>query len=240
VYTRKCSARHSECQVRFTGRESGFHRESADTMIRHEVLLMYWHVSKTMHGPGAESYGKMIEEFHRLSGGIGEALNGKRTLFMETDLLRRCVLGYLSRQRRPRRGCPTCPNGACKKITVDAKRMRNPVHLSSDGNSPGQQTAASGAINCGVRCIAERYLWPGKPLKAAREAASALSAAILGRKLRKGEAPFKEAEKAAFSSDPKAYFRTLSAPPLELDLNLEVKPKNPSECGSMLLRSVFG
>jgi hypothetical protein len=155
-------------------------------MVRHEVMLMYWHVTKTMHGPGAESNGKMIEELHRLSGGVGDTGNAKRTLFMEADLLRRYILGFLSRQRRPRRGCPTCPDGLCQKLTVDAKKLRNPVHLNAQRVSPEQPTAGAVHINCGTRCIAQRYFWPGDALKEARAAASTLSAAILGHRLKTG------------------------------------------------------
>lgn len=84
VLTRECSASHPECQIRYTGRADGFHRQSHETMVRHEVMLLYWHVTKNMHGPGAEAYGKMIVELHRLSGGVGVTGNTKRTLFMES------------------------------------------------------------------------------------------------------------------------------------------------------------
>ena len=190
IENRECIAFHPECQIRFTGRAAGFHRQSHETMVRHEVMLLYWHVTTNMHGPGAESYGRMIRELHRLSGGVGDAQGAKRTLFMESDLLRRCILGFLSRQRRPRRGCPTCENGLCKNITTDGKRLRNPVRYNTQGISPDQPAPGAVEIDCGARRIADRMFWPGDQMREARAAASTLSASILGHKLHKGEAPF--------------------------------------------------
>jgi len=180
-------------------------------MVRHEVMLLYWHVTKNVHGPGAEAYGKMIAELHRLGGGVGDTGNTKRTLFMEADLLRRCILGFLSRQRRPRRGCPMCEVGLCKNITTDGKRLRNPVHLNAEGVSPEQPTPGAEEIDCGTRRIADRMFWPGDQLREDRAAASALSAAILGHKLQKGEVPFTADRELVFSQVPHAYFGALNA-----------------------------
>jgi hypothetical protein len=42
VFTRCCSEFHDECRIFYTGRADGFHRDTADTMMRHEVILLYW------------------------------------------------------------------------------------------------------------------------------------------------------------------------------------------------------
>lgn len=210
-HTRHCSLFHLQCRLLSTGRAAGFHRQSHATMVRHEVMLLYWHVTKTMRGPGAESYGKMIEELHRLGGGTFSEEEAEQRIFMQADLLRKCIYGYLSRQRRPRRGCPYCPNGLCRRLTVDAKKLRNPVHLNSNGISPEQPTPGAEDINCFSRRIADRYFWPGDQMREARAAASALSASILHHRLRKGDVPFTADRQVAFASVPPAYIEALDA-----------------------------
>ena len=190
VWTRQCSGGHPECAIGYTGRYDGFHRNSHDTMVRHEVLLMYWHVTKSMHGPGAHSYGEMIKEIYRLAGGTREDLHYKRTLFMEAELLRSCVFGFLARQRRiMNKRCPTCPDG-CRHITFDAKKLRHPVRLSSGGVSPEQITEHTPKIHCGSRKREDRLFWGGGGNKQFRDNVHSLAGAILGKASRKREIAF--------------------------------------------------
>gem|GEM_PF-4948036 len=195
VNTRQCSGAHPECQVKYTGRSDGFHRHSYDTMMRHEVILLYWHVTKTMHGPGAQSFGGMLHEIYRLAGGRKEGLNYNRTLFMEADTLRSCVFGYLARQRRVmNKRCPTCPDG-CPHITFDAKKLRHPVRLSPGGLSPDQTTKSSPRSDCGVRGRDDRIFFPGEASKLLRQAVHALARDVLGKGSRiKSEHAFSHAD----------------------------------------------
>jgi len=140
-----------------------------------------------MRGPGAESYGKMVQEIHRLSGGTFCEGDAEQRNYMQADLLRCCIYGYLTRQRRPRWGCPRCPNGPFRRLTVDAKKLRNPVHLNSNGVSPEQPTSGSENINCLGRRIADRYFWPGDYWREARATAAALiKRGNLAQKTKKG------------------------------------------------------
>ena len=168
-------------------------------MVRHEVPLLYWEQVKTT-GAGAESHGRLIKQLHRLGGGIPVG-NLSRTLFIEADTLRKCIYGFLARQRRkPNRPCPSCPramhNGQwvslCKTLTTDAKRLSIPVRF-HDGTSPDQTNDASPTIDAQNGCIADRMYWPGKAMVTARALGRGLAAAVLGRqlKLRKGEPEFK-------------------------------------------------
>ena len=204
VFTRQCSMQHPECDIGYTGRSDGFHRDSHDSMVRHEVLLMYWHITKTMHGPGVQSYGSMVQEIYRLAGGTREVLQYNRTLFMEVCLLRRCVFGFLARQRRVmNKRCPMCPDG-CPHLTYDAKKLRHPVHLSEGGLSPEQITAQSPKVNCGARKREDRLFWGGAKLT--RESAHSLAAAVLGKKLRKGERHFSLGQSdALITGSPEGY-----------------------------------
>jgi hypothetical protein len=104
-----------------------------------------------------------------------------------------------------------CEVGLCKNITTDGKRLRNPVHLNAEGVSPEQPTPGAEEIDCGTRRIADRMFWPGDQLREDRAAASALSAAILGHKLQKGEVPFTADRELVFSQVPHAYFGALNA-----------------------------
>lgn len=97
VHTRHCSLGHKECEILYTGRADGFHRQTTATMVRHEVLLFFWYITKNMRGPGAHAYGKMVEELHRLGG--QEPHGHYRTLFIQADALRASFFGYLARQR---------------------------------------------------------------------------------------------------------------------------------------------
>jgi len=209
--TRECNLYHPGCQILSTARYAGCHRQTYTTMVRHEVILLYWHVTTTMRGPGAESYGKMIQELHRLGSGAFSEEGIERRLFVQADTLRSCIYGYLCRQRRGREGCPLCVGGLCKRLTVDAKKLRNPVHLNSQGISPDQSTPKSVKINCGNRCAADRYFLPGAQNKQCREAISSLGAALLGHRLKKGETAFNMQRLEAFSGVPDGYVPGLQA-----------------------------
>lgn len=67
VFIRQCSQGHPECDIRYLGREDGWHRQTHTTMVKHEVILMYWFILKKMKGPGVESYVSVIQEYYNLS-----------------------------------------------------------------------------------------------------------------------------------------------------------------------------
>jgi hypothetical protein len=67
VFTRQCSHNHPECEIRYSGREHGWHRQTHDTMIKHEVILLYWYILLKMKGPGVESYVGVIQKLYDLS-----------------------------------------------------------------------------------------------------------------------------------------------------------------------------
>ena len=71
VHTRICSLGHKECEILYTGRHDGLHRQTYETMIRHEVALLYWNSLKEM-GVSAAPFGSLLQQMHRLGGGRTE------------------------------------------------------------------------------------------------------------------------------------------------------------------------
>jgi hypothetical protein len=199
--TRHCSCGHAECVLLYTGRFDGIHRESHETSVRHEVILLWWMVLKNT-GSGTEPFGRIIQELHRLGGGgvAADARAVSENLFMKSDTLRKCTLSYLARQRRKMlKACPSCPKvettefglvSSCPIVTVDAKRLRIPVRLHS-GVSPDQTSSESPQVDVHKRCISQRYMWPGAAFKPHRLLVRSLAAKVLGKALEKDESPFK-------------------------------------------------
>ena len=220
VYTRNCSWGHPECRVCYTGRHEGLHRHSSETIIRHEVILLFWRLTKTMHGPGAQSYGDLVRQLHRLGGSGTKGNDHFKTLFIQNDCLRACIYGYLARQRRVmKKPCPSCPRrqlpsgewaSMCPNVTVDAKRLGIPLPLHT-GVSPDQVSLSSPVVDVKMRNIAQRYFWSSEIFKQVRALARALAGDILRINPRKGEEHFKESQIACLlESAPEPYRPALS------------------------------
>jgi hypothetical protein len=155
-----------------------------------------------MRGPGAQSYGRLVEQLHRLSG-QENTRNIASNLFVQADVLRSSIFGYFARQRRVmNKPCPSCPQekladgtwaSVCPIITADAKRIGIPVrhHI---GKSPDQTDENSPAVDVRKRCTAERFFWYIDAHKISRVQARALAGDVLGKILRKGDSHFQIAE----------------------------------------------
>ena len=99
---------HPECRVYYTGRADNVYRESYDSAFRHELPLLYWDCLSS-GGTGAEQYVKLIQQIHRLGGGA-DAPGFLGRLFVGGETFRKCISGFLARQRRAlNRPCPSCP-----------------------------------------------------------------------------------------------------------------------------------
>ena len=203
VHKRNCSLGHNECEILYTGRHDGLHRQTYETMLRHEVVLLYWKALKDM-GVSAAPFGSLLQQINRLGGGHTEESSGaeeavKQKFFIGPDTWRSCIMGFLGRQRRiMNKPCPTCPrkvlpNGTvtslCPNLAVDAKRLRiHRRHLT--GESPEQTSATTPSVNVKKGCISQRLFWPGDNMKIQRALARSLTAALLGTKLTKKDAAF--------------------------------------------------
>ena len=153
----------------YTGRADNVHRESYDSAFRHELPLLYWDCLSS-GGTGAEQYVKLIQQIHRLGGGA-DAPGFLGRLFVGGETFRKCISGFLARQRRAfNRPCPSCPKeeldgqlvSACEHITVDAKRLRIPMRfVHAHGQSPDQTDESSPTVDVAGASISERLMWPG-------------------------------------------------------------------------------
>mmetsp|Transcript_41890 Transcript_41890/g.53963 ORF Transcript_41890/g.53963 Transcript_41890/m.53963 type:complete len:276 (+) Transcript_41890:218-1045(+) len=159
-------------------REDGWHRQTYSTMVRHEVVLLYWDVLQSMKGPSVEAYVKHIQKLYNLSKPSSHFIIDKESaIFRRSDVIRACVFAFLSRQRRLiNRPCPTCKPiwdktlnqyvSSCEHLTVDAKKLKIDKELKIDlhnGYSPDQIDKNSVNAKSSYKQIKQRYFWLGYP-----------------------------------------------------------------------------